>query len=173
MPTNAMIEGRRAESMRRRQRVAEALRQARAQGTEISVSGIARAARVDRSFLYRHKDLLSEIHTVDTSLSLPMRADAVTVASIKTDLANAQHRLARLAAHNQQLERRLSELLGEQAWRDSGLGAPPDVDQLQQELTRSQQRNIELADQLNERNAELAAARAANRELITTLNRGS
>jgi hypothetical protein len=64
-------------------------------------------------------------------------------------------------------------LLGEQAWRDSGLGAPADIDQLQQELGRSQQRNIELSQQLDERNAELAAARAANRELIVTINKRS
>lgn len=171
--TSAMIEGRRAESTRRRQRVVEALRHARTQGTEISVSGIARMARVDRSFLYRHKDLLNEIHSANTSLSPQKHTDGVTTASIKADLANAQQRLTRLATQNRQLEQKLSALLGEQAWRDSGLGAPADIDQLQQELGRSQQRNIELSQQLDERNAELAAARAANRELIVTINKRS
>jgi hypothetical protein len=46
------------------------------------------------------------------------------MASPKADLANAHARRARLAAHNKQLEKRLSELLGEQAWRGSVLGAP-------------------------------------------------
>ncbi|WP_330250891.1 hypothetical protein OG874_32495 [Nocardia sp. NBC_00565] len=43
---------------------------------------------------------------------------------MKADLANAAQRIARLAGRNRQLEPKLSELLGESAWRDSGLGAP-------------------------------------------------
>jgi len=39
----------------------------------------------------------------------------VTSASLQADLLNAQHRAARLAARVQQLERRLSSLLGEHA----------------------------------------------------------
>jgi hypothetical protein len=35
-----------------------------------------------------------------------------------------------MAARIQQLEKRLSEILGEQAWRQSGLGAPDDIEQL-------------------------------------------
>jgi hypothetical protein len=50
-PTEAMTKGRQADSARRRQRVIAALDRAVADGTEISVSGIARAAAVDRSFL--------------------------------------------------------------------------------------------------------------------------
>ena len=49
-----------ADSARRRQRVIAALNHAAAEGAEISVSGIARAAAVDRSFLYRHRDLLAQ-----------------------------------------------------------------------------------------------------------------
>ena len=63
--SNPMIEGRRADSGRRRQRVIKALNTARTQGYEISVSAIARMAGVDRSFLYRHKDLLAQIHTAE------------------------------------------------------------------------------------------------------------
>ena len=59
-----MADGRRADSIRRRQRVLAALDQAAAAGAEISVSAIARAAAVDRSFLYRHRDLLEKIHAL-------------------------------------------------------------------------------------------------------------
>jgi hypothetical protein len=59
--TAAMREGRQADSARRRQRVIAALSKAAAEGIEISVSAIARAAAVDRSFLYRHRDLLGQI----------------------------------------------------------------------------------------------------------------
>ena len=54
------LNGRHADTARRRQRVITALDRARAEGAEISVSGIARAAVVDRSFLYRHRDLLEK-----------------------------------------------------------------------------------------------------------------
>jgi hypothetical protein len=60
----AMPKGRQADSARRRQRVIATLNKATADDTEISVSSIARAAAVDRSFLYRHRDLLGKIHAL-------------------------------------------------------------------------------------------------------------
>jgi chromosome segregation ATPase len=75
-----------------------------------------------------------------------------------------------MAARTQQLEARLSELLGEQAWRATGLGAPTDIDQLQQRIVTLEQQVVELRVQLEERDQDLAAARAANRELIAQLN---
>jgi hypothetical protein len=62
-----MINGRRADSARRRQRVVKALNAAHKDGSELSISAIARAAAVDRSFLYRHPDLLVQIHTAQAS----------------------------------------------------------------------------------------------------------
>ncbi len=60
--------GRQADSARRRQRVIAALdRAVTASGAEISVSAIARAAGVDRTFLYRHRDLLEKIHALEAS----------------------------------------------------------------------------------------------------------
>src|SRR6266576_373320 len=59
--TEAMRKGRQADSARRRQRVIAALNHARDDGAEITVAGIARAAAVDRAFLYRHRDLLGKI----------------------------------------------------------------------------------------------------------------
>ncbi|HBX09546.1 MAG TPA: hypothetical protein DEG13_07160, partial [Candidatus Microthrix parvicella] len=60
-----MTQGRRADSARRRQRVLKALNDATNEGDQISVSGIARRAGVDRSFLYRHRDLLEQIHAAE------------------------------------------------------------------------------------------------------------
>jgi len=62
-----MSKGRQADSARRRQRVIATVNKAAADGTEISVSAIARAAAVDRSFLYRHRDLLGKIHAIEAS----------------------------------------------------------------------------------------------------------
>src|SRR5205814_1528147 len=98
-------------------------------------TGIARAAGVDRTFLYRHRDLLEQIHALQAQ---PRTATgvgpAVSRASLQADLLNAQQRAARMAARVQQLEKRLSEALGEQAWRQSGLGAPDDIDALNQRI---------------------------------------
>ena len=76
--TAAMAEGRRADTARRRQRVIKALNDAR--GDDLTVTAIARTAGVDRTFLYRHRDLLGQIHamaaqpTTSTSTSTPSRA---------------------------------------------------------------------------------------------------
>jgi flagellar biosynthesis chaperone FliJ len=95
---------------------------------------------------------------------------AVSRASLQPDLLAAQERASRLAARVHQLEHRLSELLGQQAWRESGLGAPADIDALNQQITRLEQHVTDLRLQLEERDQDLDAARAANRELMAQLN---
>src|SRR5260370_16442451 len=47
------------------ERVIAALNKAVRDGAEISVSGIARAARVDRAFFYRHRALLAHLHALE------------------------------------------------------------------------------------------------------------
>jgi hypothetical protein len=166
-----MADGRRADSARRRQRVIAAINRAVTDGTEISVSAIARAAAVDRTFLYRHRDLLGKIHATQASPPASNGAGpAVTRTSLQADLLAAHERALRLHARIQQLEKRLSEVLGEQAWRESGLGAPAGIDTLSQKITHLEQQAIDLRLQVEERDSELAAARAANRELMAQLN---
>jgi chromosome segregation ATPase len=168
---DAMIQGRRADSTRRRQRVLTALDNAIKDGEELNVTDIARRARVDRTFLYRHRDLLERIHAAEAQpTDKPEIGPSVTRASLKADLLAAQQRCARMAARTQQLETRLSELLGEQAWRATGLGAPTHIDQLQHSIVTLEQQVVDLRLQLEERDQDLAAARAANRELMTQLN---
>ncbi|SDZ50701.1 hypothetical protein SAMN05216215_10868 [Saccharopolyspora shandongensis] len=94
----------------------------------------------------------------------------MTRASLQAVLANSPQRNTRLTAQVRQLERRLSELLGERAWHDSGLVAPVDIDRLQQQITLLEQHVAELQGRLEERTSELDAARAANRELTRALN---
>ena len=167
----AAPQGRRADSARRRDRVIKALNAAMSDGQEISASGIARAAAVDRTFLYRHRDLLEQIHALQAQPPATTGAGpAVSRTSLQADLLNAQQRAARLAARVQQLERRLSGLLGEHAWRESGLGAPADIDGLNQQIRALEQQAADLRLQLAERDQDLDAARAANRELMAQLN---
>ena len=173
--TSAMTKGRQADSARRRQRVIAALRKAASDGTEISVAGIARAAGVDRAFFYRHRDLLAQLHALEATP--PVAGDGngpgVSRASLQTDLLAAGERAARLHSRVRQLEKRLSETLGEQAWRESGLGTPADIDAFNQKIIHLEQQAIDLRLQLEEQGEELAAARATNRELMTQLNHAS
>lgn len=171
MRTDAAIQGRRADTARRRDRVLAALSQARSSRLEVSVAAIAQSAGVDRTFLYRHRDLLEQLHAVQAQPSQdPTRGPAATRASLQADLLAAHERATRLATHIQRLERRLSEALGEHAWRESGLGAPSDLDELHQRITQLEQQAIDLRLQLQEQDQDLDAARAANRDLMTRLN---
>ncbi|MBO0807355.1 MAG: hypothetical protein J2P32_03515 [Actinobacteria bacterium] len=169
--TRAMVQGRRADSTRRRQRVLKALNNAVTKGEDINVSAIARAAGVDRTFLYRHRDLLEQLHVAQAQPATTSGGGpAVSRASLQTDLLAAQQRCARMATRAQRLEARLSTLLGEQAWRESGLGTPDDIDQLNQRIAHLEQLVLDLQLQIEERDQDLAAARAANRELMASIN---
>ena len=91
--TRAMADGRRADSDRRRQRVLTALATATRNGEQISVSGIARAAGVDRTFLYRHRELLEQVHAADAQPpGAPGAGPALSRASLQADLLAAQQR---------------------------------------------------------------------------------
>ncbi|MBN1174048.1 MAG: hypothetical protein JXA67_17885 [Micromonosporaceae bacterium] len=168
--TAAATAGRQADSARRRQRVIKALNQATAAGEEIGVTAIARAAAVDRTFLYRHRDLLEQIHAAEAQPATAGAGPAVSRASLQADLLNAQARASRMAARVHQLEKRLSEALGEHAWRESGLGTPADIDALNHRIVTLEQQVVDLRLRLEERDDELAAARAANRQLMTRIN---
>jgi transposase-like protein len=167
--TAAMAEGRRADTARRRQRVIKALNDAATRGDDLSVTAVARTAGVDRTFLYRHRDLLGQIHAI-AAKPATTPGTAPSRASLQADLLAAQQRAVRMHSRLRQLEQRLSQLLGEQTWRESGLGAPADIDELGQRIVYLEQQAVDLRIQLDERDQELAAARAANRELMTQLN---
>ncbi|WSL89547.1 TetR/AcrR family transcriptional regulator (plasmid) [Streptomyces sp. NBC_01724] len=169
-----MLEGRRADTGRRRQRVLAALAEAAKDGSETSVAAIARRAGVDRTFLYRHRDLLGQIHVqaAEPPTVPGGRGPAVSRASLQADLAAADARTARLAAHIRRLEGRLSEALGEQVWRESGIGGPDGTEQLQARITTLEQHVVDLELKIQDHVDDLDAARAANRELMAQLNRG-
>ncbi|MEV8529878.1 hypothetical protein AB0451_38250 [Streptomyces sp. NPDC052000] len=171
----AMIEGRRADTGRRRQRVLAALAQAAKDGSETSVTAIARRAGVDRTFLYRHRDLLGQVHAqaAEPPTVPGGRGPAVSRASLQADLLAADARTARLAAHARRLETRLSQVLGEEVWRESGIGGPDDTEQLKARITTLEQQVVDLELKLQDQGDDLTAARAANRELMAQMNRHS
>jgi chromosome segregation ATPase len=168
----AMAAGRRADSQRRRERVAQAIAHAAAAGTPTSVSAIARAARVDRSFLYRpqHRDLLAALRTAAQAPAGTGDMPAASRASLQADLANSQDRCKRLAEHIALLEKRLSTLIGEHAWNQSGLGAAVDLDELRTRIHTLEAANTELSAAVEDLENELEAARQTNRDLIRRFN---
>jgi len=126
---------------------------------------------VHRSFIHRHPDVHAAVVAAATMPAEPAPGNsAASIASLRADLLNTRAQKSRLQQHIRTLENRLSEDLGTAAFRESGLGAPDDVRSLQQALADSQQQILELRRHLEERTDDLAAARAANRELMTQLN---
>ncbi|MET8413435.1 hypothetical protein ABZV34_36245 [Streptomyces sp. NPDC005195] len=167
-----LARARAADSDRRRNRVFKALDQLTAAGEEISVSSVARAAGVHRSLIHRHGDLHAAV--MARAGQLPPGKTAGTQVSRKSllaDVANLTARNSRLSAHIARLERRLSEALGQVAWEASGLGAPADVETLTRRVTELEQQILDLRAELAERDEDLTAARAANRELMNQINR--
>ncbi|MFJ7209906.1 hypothetical protein ACIQWR_41115 [Streptomyces sp. NPDC098789] len=171
----AMIEGRRADTSRRRQRVLAALAQAAKDGSETSVTAIARRAGVDRTFLYRHRDLLGHVHAqaAEPPTVSGGRGPAVSRASLQADLLAADARTARLASQVRRLEARLSQALGEEVWRESGIGGGDYTEQLKVRITTLEQQVVDLELKLQDQGDDLTAARAANRELMAQMNRHS
>ena len=158
------------DSARRRRRVMKALDDLGADGHEISVSAVARRAGVHRSLIYRHTDLhaavLARAAQPDTGPSGPQ----VSRKSLLADLANLTERNTRMARRITQLERRLSETIGQETWHESGLGAQDDLSAVQQRVAQFEQEVADLRTQLADRGDELTAARTANRELMVQLN---
>ncbi|WP_104532062.1 hypothetical protein [Streptomyces natalensis] len=169
---NHLARARAADSTRRRTRVLKALDKLAADGEEITVSSVARTAGVHRSLIHRHGDLHAAV-LARASEPPPGTAAGTQVSrqSLLADVANLTARNGRLSMHITRLERRLSEALGQAAWEASGLGAPADIETLTRRTTELEQQILDLRGELAERDEDLEAARAANRELMAQLNR--
>ena len=170
-PPQALIATRRRDSTRRRQRVLDALGQLAAAGQEISVSAVARAAKVDRSFLYRHHDLRAQIHARAAAPGTSPASTAASRQSLLADLANLREQNQRLRKQNTGLTARLSEVLGEEVFRASGIGRADDTEALRARAGQLEQQMLDLRQELEERTDDLNAARAANRDLMSLANR--
>lgn len=171
-PASPLARVRGEDSARRRRRVLKAIDDLGADGHEISVSAVARRAGVHRSLIYRHTDLHAAVLARAAQPDDGPTGPQVSRRSLLADLANLSERNTRMARRIAQLERRLSETIGQETWHDSGLGAPADIDAVQQRAAQLEQEVADLRAQLADRGDELTAARAANRELMVQLNAG-
>jgi transposase-like protein len=169
--TESLIAARRRDTTRRRQRVLGALDRLDAAGQEISVSAVARAADVDRSFLYRHHDLRAQVHARAAAPASSPASTAASKQSLLADLANLREQNQRLRKQNTELTARLSEALGEEVFRASGIGRTDDSEALRTRAGQLEQQVLDLRQELGERTDDLNAARAANRDLMSLANR--
>ena len=168
-----LTRARRRDVDRRRQRVHQALADMHADGSEITISSVAGRAKVHRSFIHRHADLHAAVlqAAADTTTAPPPASTAISHRSVLAENANLHEQNRRLAQQVTDLEDRLSELLGQQAFDRSGLGAPASTAAVHAELEAQRQTVLGLRRVLDERDEELAAARESNRQLINQLNR--
>lgn len=171
----AMVTTRRLDSQLKRERVAAAVDALATTGRELSIAAIARHAGVSRKFIYTHPDLRAQVEQRAQQAVAGASAQAVvdgrvTVASLRTDLANANAQNQRLRQQLRAAEQRLSEALGRDiaAEIDPGAERP---DELRRQLHAAQTQIFELREQLTDAREELDAVREINRELLADRNR--
>jgi hypothetical protein len=124
---------------------------------EITISSVAARARVHRSFIHRHPDLRAAVIAAaeDPAANGPAGASAVSRRSLQADNANLRDRARRIEQYARSLEDRLSELLGTQISQRTGLGPPPDIAALKDQVQALQQENLDLRRRAEERDEEL------------------
>ncbi|MFN8215178.1 MAG: DUF6262 family protein [Solirubrobacterales bacterium] len=173
----AMAASRRLDSQLKRERVIAALDARLAAGQELSVAALARQAAVSRKFIYAHPDLRAQIaqraHQHGRRQSAAAVADGhVTVASLRTELADAKAHNHRLRQQLGALEQRLSEALGHEVAEELEPGAEP-PEELRRRLELAEAEVFERNEALADAREELDAAREINRELLADRNRSS
>jgi hypothetical protein len=143
-----LARARAADSDRRRTRVLKILDKLAADGEEITVSSVARAASVHRSLIHRHGDLHAAV-LARASEPTPGTATGPQVSrqSLLADVAN--RRPATVVCPR--TSPGLNGALGQAAWEASGLGAPADVETLTRRTTELEQQILDLRGELAER----------------------
>jgi hypothetical protein len=115
-----------------RSRTVQALRELDRSGTPVTFAGVARSARVSRSWLYTQPDITSQIRRMRQNTSNAGSAGAVpasqrtTDASLRARLAAALDRNKQLAGENARLRRQLARALGDQRSARTRSGNDPE-----------------------------------------------
>src|SRR5258705_8462162 len=131
---------------------------------------VAHTAGVGRLFLNRHHCPRSQILALAAEPEPNPSGTRTSHRSLLADLANLRAHNERLRHHNAKLTERLSEILGEQVFHDAGLTRTDETSTLQKRVAELEQQLLDRRQDLQDRDDELAAARAANRDLMTRLN---
>lgn len=187
--TAAMRATRRATSSTKHQSVRTTIERSVARAESTSAAGIARAAGVSETFLYRHEkqdcDLCQTVfgsgpltfYRLATERTIigrdqeNAREASTTTLSLKSDLANSLATNRRLREQIRKLERKLSTVLGYQAAANVGIDTTLTSNTIDEsEMTALQERIRELEASLNERDEQLEAVRRVNSDLFKQLN---
>lgn len=189
--TNGMLRQRRTQSEAKHRAVRTAIDACVARGATDSAASIARKAAVTETFLYRHESepcpfcaqvfgmgpveyLRAQMTRIaDSRDAHAQEQGLVTAATTRADLANSRATNHRLQQRLKALERRLGEVLGQDAQH-----ALPELDRLAQDIDPVSEKRIrEMAEKtaalqllLDERDEELDAVRRLNTDLTRRLN---
>jgi len=171
--SSALSRHRRTDSERRQDAVRRALRAMAQAGEPVTAAAVARRAGVHRSMIYRHPELHTAViaAAANTPAAQPERQDRVSVASLKATIDNERARNRRLAQRITQLEGRLSEALGREAFRDAGLDDVDHTRALEHRIAELEHDTSSLRRRLGNLSAELEAAQHVNQQLTRQLNR--
>ncbi|MGC4855357.1 DUF6262 family protein [Micromonospora sp. DT4] len=172
--SHPLTQARHRDAARRRERVHQAIAAMTAEAAEISISAVAARARVHRSFIHRHPDLHAAVVTAadppGAGTEPGQATTTVSRRSLLADNANLHEHARRLQRRINDLEARLSELLGAHAAECSGFSLLDTAD-TQDEIDDLRQRVLDLQRIIEERDEELGAAREAHRRLMVETNR--
>lgn len=182
----ALLRARRLDGRTKRARADEVLRMMLEAGEVISFAGLARRAGVSVSLLYADKDLATRIADARDrqrqagparAWRLPPRS-LVTEQSLRADLANAKEQVRQLHQELGLLRGRLARDLGADADIARGRSAALFLDQIEVRAAELEAENERLRQEVStltsdnrEATESLEAARAANRDLMSLLNR--
>lgn len=162
---DAAAAARQADSEQRRRSVLKALAAMVASNEILNASSLARRAGVSRAFIYRHDDLRARLKEAQIGPRTECSKEwsgAVTAASLMAELAHERAQVKGLRAKVRTLERRISELTGEQVMAETGL-VEDETTTLRARVDELSTENAILHQQLDERADELAAARRVRR----------
>jgi len=174
--TERLRQARRIDSEVKHARVLAALAAKVSTGDDMTLSGIARTAKVSPRFIYNHPDLRAAINLAAAEAASQFARTAahrgqVTSASLRADCENTKAANRRLQDQIRSLERRLSRVLGAETVAKLGADDPwPVPTHVQQRLDDLEGALREVQDDLKRRDEELGAARHINRELMAQLN---
>ena len=184
-----MRETRRVASSTKHQNVRTTIERSLVRAESTTAAGIARAAGVSETFLYRHEkqncDLCRAIFGSGPLTFYRLAAeratsghdqrnarDAITTTlSLKSDLANSLATNRRLREQLRKLERKLSTVLGHQAEAIVGVDLALTSNTIDEpEMTTLKERIRELEISLAERDEQLEAVRRVNSDLFKQFN---
>jgi len=177
----ALREARRRDSLTKRQRVRSAITEMERRGDPISFAAIARYARVSTWLVYADgvREHIEAARNRQSTQPAALRSAGLSpsIASLRTDLALARHEITELRAERDQLRDGMRRQLGRDLEALSSAGLATRVAELTQrnqqladQSTRLNRDNDVLRAQVDELEADLAAARTSLRRMIREQN---